>query len=34
MFGQFQWVVDWDNTPAPGKKETDQRYLLSIGWKF
>jgi len=34
MFGQLQWVFDWDNTPATGKEREDHRFLLSVGWKF
>ncbi len=34
MFAQGQWVTDWDNTPAAGKKDTDNRYIVSIGWSF
>jgi len=34
MFGQLQWIMDWDHTPAPGRKQTDHAVLLSVGWKF
>jgi putative salt-induced outer membrane protein YdiY len=34
MFAQLQWVWDWDNTPATGRKRSDNLYLLTIGWKF
>lgn len=34
MFGQLQWIVDYDNTPAAGKERTDHRVLISVGWKF
>lgn len=34
MFAQAQWVMDWDNSPAPGKESVDDRYILSIGWSF
>lgn len=26
--------VDWDNTPAPGKKKTDLTYLLNLGYSW
>jgi putative salt-induced outer membrane protein YdiY len=34
MLLQLQWVVDYDNTPATGRERVDQRYLVSLGWKF
>lgn len=34
MFGQLQWIVDYDNTPAAGKDRVDHRVLVSVGWKF
>jgi len=34
MVAGFQWVVDYDNTPAAGRERVDNRYLLSVGWKF
>ena len=34
MFAQAQWVMDWDNTPAPGKEPVDNRYIVSVGWAF
>ncbi len=34
MLLSLQWVVDYDNTPATGRERVDQRYLLSLGWKF
>jgi putative salt-induced outer membrane protein YdiY len=34
MFGQIQWILDYDNTPAAGKDRVDHRVLLSVGWKF
>lgn len=34
MFAQLQWLFDWDNTPASGKKRVDNLYLLTVGWKF
>lgn len=34
MLVSLQWVVDYDNTPAAGRERVDQRYLLSLGWKF
>lgn len=33
MLLSVQWVVDYDNTPAQPER-VDQRYLLSLGWKF
>jgi putative salt-induced outer membrane protein len=34
MFAQLQWVLDYDNTPSPGRERLDHRFLLSIGWSF
>jgi len=34
MFGQLQWIWDWDNTPAPGLKRSDHQLLLTVGWSF
>jgi len=34
MLASFKWVLDYDNTPVPGKERVDNRYLFSIGWKF
>jgi putative salt-induced outer membrane protein YdiY len=34
MLASFKWVLDYDNTPVPGNDRVDNRYLLSVGWKF
>jgi putative salt-induced outer membrane protein YdiY len=34
MFAQAQWVLDYDNTPAPGLDRLDHRFLVSFGWSF
>jgi len=34
MFGQLQWLLEHDETPAAGKDKTDHRVLLSVGWSF
>ncbi len=34
MLAQVQWIMDYDNTPPTGNDRIDNRYLLSIGWKF
>lgn len=34
MIASFKWVLDYDNTPVPGNERVDNRYLLSVGWKF
>lgn len=34
MVAGFQWVLDYDNTPAAGRERIDNRYLISVGWKF
>jgi putative salt-induced outer membrane protein YdiY len=34
MFGQLQWLYDWNNSPAAGKERSDHQLLLSIGWKI
>lgn len=34
MLASFKWVLDYDNTPVAGNDRVDNRYLLSVGWKF
>lgn len=34
MLASLKWVLDYDNTPIPGNDRVDNRYLLSVGWKF
>lgn len=34
LFAQFQWILDYDNTPAAGRQRDDHRLLASIGWSF
>ena len=34
MFAQFQWVMDYDNTPDTGKDRIDNLFAVSIGWSF
>ena len=34
LFGQVQWVYDFDNTPAAGHDRVDNRLILTLGWKF
>ena len=34
MFAQLQWVIDYDNTPSPGRERVDDRYLIGVGWTF
>jgi putative salt-induced outer membrane protein YdiY len=34
LYGQFQWLFDWDNTPADGAERADHRLLLSVGYSF
>jgi len=34
MFGQVQWLYDFDNTPATGHDRVDNRLVLTVGWKF
>lgn len=34
MIASIAHVLDWDNTPSPGKDRTDNRVLLSVGWTF
>jgi len=33
-FAQFQWVWDWDNTPAAGLERSDHRLFLTLGYSF
>ena len=34
MIGSLSWVIDYDNTPAPGLDRTDSRIVLAVGWAF
>ncbi len=34
MFAQLQYVLDYDNSPASGKKRMDHLVALTVGWKF
>jgi putative salt-induced outer membrane protein YdiY len=34
MIASIAHVLDYDNTPAPGRERQDHRFLLSIGWTF
>jgi putative salt-induced outer membrane protein YdiY len=34
LYGQFQWIYDWDNTPAGGAEREDHRLLISVGYSF
>jgi hypothetical protein len=34
MLASLAHVLDYDNTPAPGRERQDHRVLLSVGWKF
>ncbi len=34
MIAQFQWVWDWDNTPAAGRDRSDNLFLVTVGWLF
>ena len=34
MFAQLQWVMDYDNSPAPYAYRMDHRVILSLGWSF
>jgi hypothetical protein len=34
LFGQLQWIFNYDSTPAPGSGEDDSLFLLTLGWKF
>ena len=34
LYGQVQWLFDWDNTPAAGAERADHRLLLSVGYSF
>ncbi|HVS18724.1 MAG TPA: DUF481 domain-containing protein [Planctomycetota bacterium] len=34
MFGQLQWLYDWNNSPATGAERVDNQFLFSIGFKF
>ncbi|MDP6518494.1 MAG: DUF481 domain-containing protein, partial [Planctomycetota bacterium] len=30
LYGQLQWVVDWDNTPADAQERLDQTWLFTV----
>lgn len=34
MIASVAHVLDYDNTPAPGRDRADNRVLLSVGWTF
>lgn len=34
MIASLAHVIDYDNTPAPGRDRVDNRVLLSVGWSF
>lgn len=34
MFTQFQWILDYDNTPATGLDRIDHLFLIGVGWEF
>jgi putative salt-induced outer membrane protein YdiY len=34
MIASLAHVLDYDNTPAPGRERQDHRFLLSVGWTF
>lgn len=34
LYGQFQWIYDWDNTPADDAEREDHRLLFSVGYSF
>ncbi len=34
MFVQFQWVMDYDNTPDTGKQRIDHLFAMTVGWGF
>ena len=34
FFTAFQYDLDWNNRPAEGKQQTDQRYMVRVGYDF
>ncbi|MEO0478772.1 MAG: DUF481 domain-containing protein [Planctomycetota bacterium] len=34
LFAQFQWIFDYDNTPASGNERDDHLLTASIGWSL
>ena len=34
MIASVSHVLDYDNTPAPGRNRVDNRILLTVGWSF
>jgi hypothetical protein len=34
LFADLKLEFRYDSTPAPGRKSTDVRYLVGVGWKF
>ncbi|MBM4063785.1 MAG: DUF481 domain-containing protein, partial [Planctomycetes bacterium] len=34
MIASLSWIMDYDNTPAPGRDRADHRVMLSVGWSF
>ncbi|MBX3462588.1 MAG: DUF481 domain-containing protein [Planctomycetes bacterium] len=34
MVASVSWILDYDNTPAPGRERADNRVLVGVGWTF
>lgn len=34
MSTQFQWILDYDNSPATGLERVDNLFLVSVLWEF
>jgi putative salt-induced outer membrane protein YdiY len=34
MLATLQWIMDYDNTPPGANDRIDNRYLVTLGWKF
>jgi len=34
MQATFQYVLNWDNTPAAGIERADHRFIVTLGWLF
>lgn len=34
LFAELRYEFRYDSTPAPGRKDTDSRYILGVGWAF
>ncbi len=34
MNARLQWILQWDNTPAPGLRSVDNQFIAGLSWGF